>query len=555
MFRHVVLLLLLSLSFGKIFGQKVDSTSLDSTKRYIQIIYAKKAKYGKGKDSAAQKLIGEVKLKHNEVILTCDSAYFYQRTNSIKAFSNVRLNQADTLFLTGNRINYSGETKIAEVIGNVKLEDPTTYLECKHLYFYREQNKGSYYTGGRLFSKGSPDTLSSTQATYYSEDKIAIFRKNVVLKNPEYVMETDTMKYSTEIKQSYFYGPTTITSDSNTIYCNAGWYNTETNKSSFYNRAIISSPEQKLEGDSLYYDRNTGLGKAFGNIVITDTINNFMVTGERAFSYNEGDSSIIPSRPLLYHFMGKDTLLVSSDTVYTKQVNDSNKQVFAFHNVLFHKSDVQGKCDTIIFDERFQRLDMIDSPILWSDKNQITGDKISLFVKEEVIDRLFIPKNAFIGEQVDGEIFNQIKGKNLTAFFKDGDIYKVEIRGNGESIYHALEEGVDSLGKAINILAGVNQAICSDMDIRMQDSEITEINFITSPKSTLHPPTKILDEKLVLKNFTWHGEVRPESKKVVKARGNRVIKFNDPIVSPQIPLIIPQEKAQEETEENKKGEQ
>lgn len=517
------------------FAQAADSTQQDTGKKYIEIIFAKKAKYGKGQDSAAQKLIGNVQLKHNDIFLYCDSAYFYKTSNSIKAFSRVRLVQGDTLFLTGNRINYSGETKVAEVIGNVKLEDPSTFLECKHLFYYRLDDVGSYYTGGKLYSKGSPDTLTSQKAVYYSRKQLAIFKENVVLKNPEYVMLTDTMHYSTEIKQSYFFGPTTITSDSNQIFCNAGWYNTETNKSSFYNRATVTSREQTLEGDSLYYDRNIGLGKAYGAVVLTDTINDFRIEGNQAFSYHEGDSAIIPSQPLLYYFIGEDTLLLSSDTVYTVKDSDTSKVVYAFHNVLFHKSDIQGKCDSLIFSEKLNRLDMIQEPILWSDKNQITGDLITLYIEDEKIDRLFIRKNAFVGEQVDEQVFNQIKGKNLTAFFKDEELHLVQVRGNGESVYNALEQALDSIGQPINILVGVNKAICSDMDVKIRNSTISEFLFITQPKSTLHPPYKALEPQFTLGGFEWLEDLRPLNKKMVKARGTRVIKFQD-----MLPLEYPE---------------
>ncbi len=510
-----------------------DSLAQDSAKRYIKIVFAKKAKSGFGKDSAAQRLIGDVQLKHQDILMYCDSAYFYSQSNSIKAFSNVRLNQADTLFLTGNRINYSGETKIAEVIGNVALEDPTTFLECEHLFYYRNTNVGSYYTGGKIFSKDSQDTLTSIEATYYSTDKLATFKDSVILKNPEYIMETDTMHYSTEIKQSYFYGPTTITSDSNTIYCNAGWYNTNSNQSSFYNRATITGKEQTLTGDSLYYDRNLGLGEAFGNIILTDTINDLMVEGARAYSYQEGDSAIIPENPLLYYITPKDTLLMSSDTVYTVTQSDSTKWVYAFHDVRFHKSDIQGVCDSIIFKEHMERMDMIHDPILWSDANQITGDTISLFLKDQVIDQLFIPNSAFIGEKIETGIFNQLKGKQLTGYFVEQEMRKVEIRGNGESVYFALEEDRDSLGRPIEVLIGINKAICSDIDVRISDSKIDDITFITAPKSTLYPPQRVLDPAFTLKNFEWKGSLRPINKQMVRDRGSRLIKFTDPIVPPE----------------------
>ena len=56
----------------------------------------------------AQILTGHVSFRHQNSHLTCDSAYFYQATNSVKAFGHVHFRQGDTLSLKCDYADYDG---------------------------------------------------------------------------------------------------------------------------------------------------------------------------------------------------------------------------------------------------------------------------------------------------------------------------------------------------------------------------------------------------------------------------------------------------------------
>jgi lipopolysaccharide assembly outer membrane protein LptD (OstA) len=73
-----------------------------------------------------QVLKGNVKFRHENAVMYCDSAYFYQASNSLDAFGNVRMVQGDTLFVYGNVLYYDGFTKLARLRENVRLENRKT---------------------------------------------------------------------------------------------------------------------------------------------------------------------------------------------------------------------------------------------------------------------------------------------------------------------------------------------------------------------------------------------------------------------------------------------
>ena len=79
----------------------------------------------------AQILVGNVVFRHDEAMMYCDSAYFYEKSNSLDAFGHVRFEQGDTLQGFGDLLYYDGNTKMARLRKNVRLihgkeaENPT----------------------------------------------------------------------------------------------------------------------------------------------------------------------------------------------------------------------------------------------------------------------------------------------------------------------------------------------------------------------------------------------------------------------------------------------
>ena len=179
----------------------------------------------------AQILRGDVCFRHDEALMYCDSAYFYENTNSLDAFGHVRFVQGDTLMGFGDKLFYDGNTKIARLRKHVKLihgqanENPTI-LTTDSLNYDRAAEVAYYFSGGTV--KDSLNTLRSVRGNYRPKTKQAVFSKNVQLTNPKFVLTSDTLLYNTETKIADLISPTDIIYDKETdITTSRGWYNTE----------------------------------------------------------------------------------------------------------------------------------------------------------------------------------------------------------------------------------------------------------------------------------------------------------------------------------------
>ena len=68
-----------------------------------------------------QILRGNVEFSKSGTRMYCDSAYFYDGSNSLDAFGHVKMNQGDTLFVYADVLYYSGIDEIAQLRYNVKM--------------------------------------------------------------------------------------------------------------------------------------------------------------------------------------------------------------------------------------------------------------------------------------------------------------------------------------------------------------------------------------------------------------------------------------------------
>ncbi|MBK7855863.1 MAG: hypothetical protein IPJ79_14125 [Bacteroidetes bacterium] len=200
-----------------------------------------------GKD--VRRLIGNVQFKHDSALMYCDSAYLFAITNSLDAFGHVRILQGDTISLTGDLLKYDGNTKTARMFDNIIFRDRKMTLTTQTLNYNLATEVAEYINGGKIVDE--ENVLVSSSGNYLSKEKKLLFRDSVVLTNPRYVMNTDTLHYFTLTKTAFFYGPCTITStgkDSSVIYCENGWYNTTTEKSYFGKKCLAQKQRAKTVG-------------------------------------------------------------------------------------------------------------------------------------------------------------------------------------------------------------------------------------------------------------------------------------------------------------------
>ena len=467
-------------------------------------------------DPDAQILIGNVAFRHDSVYMYCDSACFYEKTNSLEAFDNVKMVQGDTLFLYGDYLFYDGNTQIAQVRYNVRMENKNTTLLTDSLNYDRIYNLGYYFDGGTLMDE--ENVLISEWGEYSPATKISVFNYDVKLVNPKFTLTSDTLRYSTATKIANILGPSDIVSDANHIYSELGFYNTQIGQAELLDRSVLTNEGKRLIGDSLFYDRVKGYGEAFDNVIMTDTVNKNMLTGDYCY-YNELTKyAFATKKAVAVDYSQGDSLFMHADTLqmYTYYLNTDSmfRETRAYHKVRMYRTDVQGVCDSLVFSSKDSCLTMYYDPILWNNNQQLLGEKIMIYMNDSTIDWAHIQNQALSVEQLDSTSYNQVTGKEMKAWFQGGEMRKVDVIGSVRLVYYPMESD--------STLIGMNVSETSLLNMFLENRKMKKM--IMSPKSngTLYPMLQRPPEKMKLDNFVWFDYIRPLDKEdIFEWRGKK----------------------------------
>jgi len=493
------LFVLLALAHWSVVMQAQNDTASSPE---IELIHANKLLVDENTPEGATKLVGKVQLKHQEAFMFCDSAYMFDN-NSLKAYGHVRIEEGDSLLMTGDSLFYDGEEKLARVRGRVKIDNKASILKTTHLDYHRATSMAHYYNGGKIRSEKEGLILDSKIGYYYSKAKVFHFKQDVVMNHPDYKINTDTMHYSPDLEKTWFFGPTEIDFDKKNIYCEYGWFDQINKKANFVRNARIISAAQTMQGDTIEYDQATEVGIAKCNVSIVDTNEKFEVEGDYAIHHEQDSVSMVTKNMLLKQDMDGDTFFLTADTLYAETDTSGGKIIRTHYHSMFYKSDMQGRCDSLVYRASDSIFYLYTDPILWADANQLTADSIRISMKDSKLDKMFMDQNAFIISSEDSSFYNQIKGRNMIGYFKDDELHKVDVHGNGETVYYPREEDQS--------LIGVNKTECSNMTIRIDSNQIQTISFYDNPTAKLTPTDDMPKSGMKLEDFNWRVDERPHS--------------------------------------------
>lgn len=481
------------------------------TKVYLE--HANTLSFDKEKNAAAQVLVGDVCFRHDSSYMYCDSAYFFEETNSLEAFSHVRMEQGDTLFVYGDYLYYDGNERIAYLREKVRMENGQVTLFTDSLNYERIPNIGYYFEGGLIVD--SLNQLSSFYGQYAPGTKLAIFKDSVRLENPQFTLYSDTLHYQTDTKVATILGPSVIVSDSGTVHSSRGWYDTMNNTALLLERSEVSSGDRILIGDSIAYDRERGFGEAFGNMLLRDTARQIVLEGQYGFYDEKRQYAFATDSARALEYSQGDTLYLHADTLQLVTADSTHRELKAYHGVRFYRSDLQGVCDSMQFNTQDSILYLFRDPIIWNEGYQLFGDTILIYMNDSTIDYAHVKQFAFAIQQVDSVSFNQLKGNDLKAYFEGRAVRQIDVAGNAESIYYPLEED--------GSMVGMNATKSGYLTIWVKENRLERLKIWPNPEGSMTPLPDLKPDQKVLKDFSWFDYIRPTGKEDIYRQVKRKV--------------------------------
>ena len=475
----------------------------DTAPKQIEIVYAGTLTIDNDKYPGATIFNSDdqrkVQFRHQGMDIWCDVAVLYQKTNQVKAFGDVFIQQGDSLKMNSNFVEYNGDTKIALAKENVKLRNEKMTLETPELFFDRNTQEAYYLNHGKISDE--ENVLTSKEGRYFVAPKKSQFSSQVNITNADFQINSLTLDYYHSTGHVYMFGPTTITGKDYIAYGEKGFYDTKTEKGYFMDMARIDYDNKRLTGDSLYFDKFRNFASATNNIIIRDTINHTLVKGHYGEIHKAQDSMFITKKALIASLVDKDSVYIHAKRIMVTGKTGA-RIVRAYTGARIYKTDIQGKCDSIHSSQTTGLTQLIGKPILWSGKSQMTGDHIQLLAntQTEKLDSLRVFDNAFLIEKDTlGEGYNQVKGKTLKGKFKENKLNNVNLYQNTEVIYYVYDDQ--------NNPAGINKSKCSQIRVDFTtNQQIETVIFYKDVDGGIYPEDKINKEELRFPNFNWRGD-------------------------------------------------
>ena len=457
--------------------------------------------------SEAVRLIGNVHIRHDSTHFYCDSAYYYEAMNSFDAFQNVHIKINDSIDMYSRTMKYDGNTRFAEFFNDVRMMDDSTLLRTEYMTYDRDLHLASYPHHG-VTTRGDKKLVS--EIGFYRDDmKEFRFFKTVEVTSPKYQLFTDTLFYNTRIEKMWFQGPTTIVNDDNRMEGTHGYYLTERDLAFLDEDPVMYNKTQEMTADSMLYDRQRGFAKAMNNIQMTDTAYKVILRGQYAEVWEKIGLSFATDSAYAVYYDGGDSLFIASDTMFYHFKTDLNEEekIIGRRHVRFYKSDMQGQCDTMVYNMADSIIKMRVDPVLWTDNSQITGNHIDIKTANHAIDSLFQKGNAFIISKDSIEGYNQINGNEMVSKFKDNSISHVNVTESSKVISWLREDD--------GSLIGINKSSSTNMRIEMQDQSISLIKYYQSIDETLYPEENLKEKDRYLEGFIWREDERPKDKEEI----------------------------------------
>ncbi len=487
----------------------------------VYLIHADELRYDVyGPNPEAQIVKGHVSFRHKGAHLTCDSAYFFQASNSVRAFGHVRFRQGDTLNLACDRAWYDGQAQMLEARQNVVLKHRGQTLYTDSLNYDRLYEYAYFFNGGRLID--GKTRLSSDWGEYHTSSRLAKFNLDVQLQTPKNRVSTDTLYYDTGKSRAHVVGmytdnkgkgklgPSIIHSEGSTITTTDAYFNTHSDKAEMYGRSTVVDKQKTITADTLLYNSQTGSNKGVGNVVYVDKKNkNTLTCGEVVYNEKTG-TGYATKRALVKDYSQKDTLYLHSDTMrietFFLNTDSMYRKVHCYRKVRTYRSDIQAVCDSMVFNSKDSCLTMYEEPIVWNTGRQLVGEVIKLFMNDSTIREAHVLGQAMSIELMpDSAHYNQISSREMFAYFKDGKIRRSDAVSNVRAIYFPVDDKDSSL-------IGLNYVETDTMKMYMSPQRKLERIWMPKAQGTLYPMSQIPPSQLKLDTFAWFDYIRPKNK-------------------------------------------
>ncbi len=454
---------------------------------------------------------GHVSLTDGKNKLWCEELTYDLGTKT-GVYNNHGTLNADSTIVTSEKGIYNVNSKEARFTGHVIVADPNYYTTSEDLGYNTESKLTRFFAPSVVTGDSGRTILQTSSGTYDSHKGMADFDTHSSVWYDGYYIEGDTLHYNKITGYGYAYGNVVgiDTAHHSTLYCGRATYNKRKRILWAVDKPVLVQVNNR---DTLYMRADTFYSAPIVKTALLNGLSGNDTLLARRFTDNHSNKDSVKqmASPVRERKGRKKEKELTPPTFSVADTTDADTSLplyfTGYHHVRIFSDSMQGLCDSIVYTQNDSTIRMIYNPILWSRNSQVTGDTILMKMDSGKINNVYVPNNAFVvslAASQKAEIYDQVQGKTLRAYFKDNAINMLNVFPNAEAIYYPKDDS--------GFFIGVSQATSTRMRVFFNDQKIDKIKFEQDVHQTLTPLEKADLPSTRLSRFKWLIKLRPKNK-------------------------------------------
>jgi len=454
------------------------------------------------------------KVVNEKTTLTSEEGFYYADTREVYFKKKVSLVDPEYRLVTDTLL-YNTETQIATFLAPTTIDDGKTKIYTSDGFYNLKTGQGNF--GKRSIIEDSTQTITGDMLAF--EKKTGQFegKGNVVYKDTaQGVVLISNHLYGNRDRKSVLATEKPvmiIKQDAGSIYVAADTLfsglqrDLDSLQKVFHQQkdtvvikdSVINVKDSGLINKILPPARDSAIAAAIkpakklqGKKSLKETTKDVTAVADTAIAVKDS-MKIKPAVELTQ--IQKDSIKARSDTL---------RFVMGFHHVRIFSDSMQAVADSMFFSAVDSVFRLFQSPVVWSKENQITGDTMYLYTKLRKPDRLYVFENGLAINRIEKDNYNQLKGRIINGFFKEGNIDNIKAKGNAESIYFAQDEDSSYIG--------INRASADMIDMYFFNKELKRVVFRNQVKGKTVPMRESSNDFSKFPEFKWWDSRRPKTK-------------------------------------------
>ncbi len=450
----------------------------------------------------------KIKSKDGVDFYTTNGTYNLQTGQAF--FGNRSIIKDSTRTYVANEMAYDEKTGIAQLEGNAIIKDSVNGYTILGNQIFTDKNKNSFLATRKpvlIFKgEGKDSTFVSADTLFSGVEKRDIYGNKII--------KTDTLIKTTYIRftdAAFIIPQKNIDLQKNNAF-NIDWLKPVMPKKEdslfVYVFEIKEKDKQAINLDS---SKEVALTKKADSTIAQIRVQETTATNKLPIEPNllqaasgAPADSLYNKDSLLTRMLTKTDSIKKTDTI--RATKDTMIRYFeAFHHVRIFNDSVQAVCDSLFYSSEDSVFRMYQKPLLFNNKSQVAGDTMYLFTQNQKAKRVYVFENGIIINEANEQMYNQMGGRTINGYFKDGAIDYMRIKGSpAESIFYPQDSD--------SAYIGMNRSKGDVIDVYFLDKAVNRLKFINNVDGTLYPIRQRPQDQKYLKNFKWWDSRRPKNK-------------------------------------------